>query len=136
MSKRDNEMQLMTAKLANIGVSLSASEIKQLRLISRQLHNWSEAQCGLSYADGNWCVERDEVSGLTYKVISPHKGNRTRLPIADGEKKAINRLKKITEQQQPLHFYYQPDPRGCALYISNQPLNEMNYDSDGIAIYA
>jgi len=33
-----------------------------------------------------------------------------------------------------LYYYNQTDPRGCALYVSNEPLTDTNYPN-GVAIY-
>lgn len=34
-----------------------------------------------------------------------------------------------------IYFYHQTDPRGCALYVSSEPLTDSNYNH-GVAICA
>jgi hypothetical protein len=45
-----------------------------------------------------------------------------------------NTLKRVAPLTAPLglHFYHQGDPRGCSLYVSNEPLNDQNY-TNGVA---
>jgi len=50
--------------------------------------------------------------------------NSSKYAVPDREKGALKRV-----QATGLHFYHQTDPRGAALYVSNQPLNDQNYTS-------
>lgn len=34
-----------------------------------------------------------------------------------------------------LHYYHQTDPRGCALYVSNNPISDNSYSTSSVAIY-
>lgn len=34
-----------------------------------------------------------------------------------------------------LYYYHQTDPRGCALYISNNPISDNCYSTSAIAVY-
>ncbi len=51
--------------------------------------------------------------------------------IPDRERGALARIEKVCKAAD-LHYYHQTDPRGCALYVSAEPLNDQNYSSKGI----
>lgn len=130
MSARQATLALMQ-QLGARGISLSFDEANTLRRAELTLQRWSELECGDSNGWGSCAIERDE-QGVPYRVRIPHNGHRTlRTRIADREAGALRRVKAIC-QAHSLHFYHQTDPRGCALYISNEPLPDHNY-TRGIA---
>lgn len=105
------------------------SDMNILRRAQMTLHRWCERECG----DGSsWYIERDETTGKTYNV-NHETGRRYRCP--DLETGALNRIQSICSKC-GLHWYYQTDPRGCALYISPEPLNCQNYSSKGFPVVA
>lgn len=112
-------------------ISLSFDDANTLRRAQITLHRWAEQECG----DGNdymsWAIERDESTGLPYRVVYPHKGETRRYRVADREAGALRRVKAICAAH-GLHFFHQTDPRGCALYVSNQPLTDSAY-TNGVA---
>ena len=101
------------------------------------LHRWSEGECGDS---NGTAIVRDEETGKAYREVHPQTGKSYRYAIADREKGAWNRVRKIVKdveatKGQELSFYHQTDPRGASLYVSNETLTDSNYSSRGIAIY-
>ena len=62
----------------------------------------------------------------------PAKGEAWRTGyVPDREKGALARVEALCKRLD-LHYYHQTDPRGCALYVSNEPLPDNAY-SNGIA---
>jgi hypothetical protein len=118
------------------GISLSFDEANTLRRAELTLQRWGEMECGDSGPFASWAIERDEQTGVPYRAVYPHKGERApyRTRIADREAGALRRVKAIC-QAHGLHFYHQTDPRGCALYVSNEPLPDHNY-TRGVACCA
>ena len=102
-----------------------------LRRAQITLHHWGELECGDGDNLKSWAIERDEKTDIPYMCIYPHSGNTHRYRIPDKEKGALARVKKLCERNS-LHFHYQTDPRGCALYVSNEPLPDNDY-TRGIA---
>lgn len=100
-----------------------------LRKAELTLHRWHELECGADNGRGSTViVERDD-EGNPYTVV--HSGVRTyRYRRPDHEKGAIHRVADVCAAL-GLHYYVQGDPRGCALYVSNEPLTDQNY-SNGI----
>ncbi len=98
------------------------------------LSTWAEKECGNGNDYASWAIERDETTGKPYLVTYPHDfaaGDTTNEPIADRERGALRRIGGICERL-GLHYYHQTDPRGCALYVSREPLTDTNY-SGGVA---
>lgn len=117
------------------GISSTIGFDDVLSLVRAQstLHRWAELECG----DGNeycsWSIERDENTGKPYRCVYPHASGTThRYTTPDREAGALRRVAAICKRN-GLHFYHQTDPRGCALYVSNEPLNSSNY-TNGIAV--
>ena len=105
------------------GLTVTEAHARTLRLAELALRRWSERECG----DGsNWHIERDEKTGIPYAhyngpnpLIKPYR-------IPDREAGAIKRVRAVAEHYN-LHFYHQTDPRGCSLYISDEPLTSQTY---------
>jgi hypothetical protein len=122
------------------GISLSFDEANTLRRAEKVLQRWSELECGDGNSYGSWAIERDENGeGAPFMVHHHYQhGNgkdwTSRTKIADREAGALRRVKAIC-QAHGLHFYHQTDPRGCALYVSTEPLPDHNY-TRGVACCA
>ena len=103
-----------------------------LRHAERALQLWSEGEWGNSNDLQSWSIERDEDTNKPFRVTRPHHNNSViKTPIQDREASALRATAAVCRCL-GLHFYHQPDPRGCTLYVSNEPLNDMNY-TNGIA---
>lgn len=137
-TKQDKQNTMRTDKsqrTANLAKRLSpcgiASHLPELLKIERTLHRWSEDEC-----NGHRTRDTD---GQTYK----HYGTGTSGPFLtvkcrDLETAALKRLKQLSEGR-GFQFYYQSDPRGCALYlVPNDVVPEGEsidrYYTSGIAI--
>jgi hypothetical protein len=113
-------------------LNIGYEDLNALLKAERTLHRWSELECG----DGNdymsWSIERDEETDKPFRCVYPHKGESRRYPIPDREKATLKRVAAICERL-GLHYYYQTDPRGCALYVSREPIVDNNY-TNGVAV--
>ena len=69
-------------------------------------------------------LERDETTGKPYEYNTTDTSRRHRIP--DREAGALRRVAAVCKRL-GLHFYHQGDPRGCALYVSDKPINGGNY---------
>ena len=126
MSARQATYALM-AQFGARGISLSFDEVNTLRRAQLTLQRWAELECG----DGNGYIQRDEDTCIPryfncrarfMSANDPRAWSR----IPDREAGALRRVKAIC-QAHGLHYYHQTDPRGCALYVSNEPLPDHNY---------
>jgi len=118
--------------LASRGISLTFDEVNTLRRAELTLHRWAEGECGNSNNHMSWAIERDDTTGKPFMVTHRHDGKTTRRPVADREAGALRRIKAICDAN-GLHFWHQMDPRGCALFVHNEPLTDSAY-TNGIAI--
>lgn len=131
MSARRATLALMQ-QLGARGISLSFDEVNTLRRAELTLQRWAELECGDSNNYGSWVIERDDDGKGAPFLVHRHNGGRfyndtvRRTRIPDREAGALRRVKAICEAH-GLHFYHQTDPRGCALYVSNEPLPDNNY---------
>lgn len=114
-------------------LGLTAEEADTLRRCSRTLTRWGELECGDGNDWASWTIERDETTGKPFLVVYPHEGKTRRQSIPDRETGAIRRIRAVVEPK-GLFFYHQTDPRGAALYVSNEPLTAENYNR-GIAVF-
>ena len=117
------------------GISISFQDANTLRKAELTLQRWAELECG----DGNdyqsWAIERDEQTGKPYMVYYRHDRNEQRREkIADREAGALRRVADVCKRNN-LHFFHQTDPRGCALYVSNEPLTDSAY-TNGVSCCA
>lgn len=104
------------------GLGFTYDEVNAIIRIEKTLHRWCELDCG----DCGGCIERDKATG---KAMWRAASSGRRWPIADRENGALCRLRKIIEARNEresarggeayprVSFFYQTDPRGCALYI-------------------
>ncbi len=114
-------------RAARYGVALTFDQAHTLRRAELTLHRWAELECGDGNDYSSWAIERDEATGKPYFVRYPHNGPSRRSPVADREAGALRRVAKLCADA-GLYFYHQTDPRGCALYVSNQPLSADSYN--------
>ena len=121
-------------RLSARGIELSLEEVNVLRRAQMRLHRWAELECGDGNDYASWSIERDEETGIPYKCIYPHNGEMRRYRIADLEAGALRRVSAICKAH-GLSFYHQGDPRGCALYVSAEPIVEHDY-TKGVACCA
>lgn len=126
MSARQATYELMHS-LSTRGINLSFDEANTLRRAQMTLHRWAELECGDGNDYASWAIERDEQTGVPYLVTYPHDGKTRQHRIPDREAGALRRVKAICSKW-GIYFYHQTDPRGCALYVSNEPLPDHNYN--------
>lgn len=126
MSARNDTRALMQ-QLGARGISLSFDEANTLRRAQLTLHRWAEREC-------NGGIQRDDDTDVPYRHWKHEQGVVIRSRIADREAGALRRVGAICKAH-GLHFYHQTDPRGCALYVSNEPLLDNNY-THGVACCA
>jgi hypothetical protein len=119
-------------RLEKRGIVVTWDDVWILRRIERTLHTWGEQECGDSNDYQSWSIERDELTGKPFRCVYPHQGEMRKYAIPDREQGALVRVHKLC-QRLDLYFYHQTDPRGCALYISKEPLTDANY-TNGVAI--
>lgn len=127
----------LRVRLLHAGADVHTEDCRTLRRAELTLQRWAERECG----DGsNWHLERDEDTGKPYNVYNgPEKWRGPGFaafaiapqPTADLEAGALRRVAAVCERN-GLHYYHQTDPRGCALYVSTEPLTPSNYSS-GVA---
>lgn len=125
---------LQAAIFRRTQVSLSFDDANTLRRAELTLQRWAEGECGDGNDYASWAIERDEKTGIPYRVTYPHKGDVRRYRIADREAGALRRVREVCERN-GLSWFHQTDPRGCALYVSNEPLNDSDY-TRGVACCA
>lgn len=118
--------------IARVCPAATAEDAAILRRAERTLQRWGEEECGNSNDCCSWCITRDEEAGKPYREIHPNQGKSRREPVADREAGALKRVAAVCSRL-GLHFYHQSDPRGCALYISCEPMDGSNYNR-GIAV--
>ncbi len=120
--------------IARICPDVTIEDASILRRAEITLHRWAEQECGDSNDHASWAIERDEKTGKPFMVRYPHKGESRRSAIHDREAGALKRVRAVCSRL-GLHFFQQSDPRGCALYVSNEPLTDSDY-TRGVAICA
>lgn len=112
-------------------VSITNDQANALRRAEKTLHRWAELECGDGNNHASWCIERSPVGDKPYLVTYYNSGLMHRRAIPDRERGALNRITKLCAEL-GLHYFHQTDPRGCALYVSAEPLTDTNY-SRGVA---
>ena len=114
------------------GIRLTADEANTLRRAALTLQSWGEAECGDSNNYASWAIERDEETGIPYRVVYPHRGAVSRTRIPDREAGALRRVAKICRAR-GIYYHHQTDPRGAPLYVAAHPIDATNY-TNGIAV--
>ena len=110
------------ARLAELGFSFDESS--SLIRASRTLSRWGEAEC-------NGDIQRDENTGAPWRYFGSE--HQHKCATADREAGALRRITAICARA-GVSFFHQQDPRGCALYVSREPMTGNNYSSNGIAV--
>ena len=131
MSARNETLALMQ-RLGSKDIYLSFPDANTLRRAQLTLHRWAEQECGDGNDYASWAIERD-ASGVPYRWTYQNRAGtvNSSVRIADREAGAINRISEVC-QRNALHYFHQTDPRGCALYVSKEPLSDSRY-TDGVA---
>ena len=112
-----------------VAMGFSAAQAEALRRISQTLSRWCGAEC-------NGEIERSD-SGRAERVYYTRTGERRAYKIPDRESGALRRLRIILAGTD-WTYYYQTDPRGCAVYlipVAETGNIESRYSSIGIAVY-
>lgn len=132
MSARNDTLALM-GHLNRNGIAADFDDANTLRRAQIALHRWAELECGDSNAGASWAIVRDEQSGIPYRCVYYHRGGNEsrRYRIADKEAGALRRIAAICKRLNA-YWYHQTDPRGCALYVSAEPIKDNDY-TRGIA---
>jgi len=134
MNATDKNRQLALTLERRMGGWVTDADAAILRRASMMLTRWAEAQCGDSTPYGGRVIERDETTGVPYRMHYPHDPalpvTRTRIP--DREATALRRVVELCERK-GWYFFHQTDPRGAPLYISTEPLTAQNY-TNGVAV--
>ena len=130
MNTKQRNLVRLFSDLSAMGFSYDESV--SLRRISMTLHRWDESECGDGNDYASWCVERDETTGIPYRVTYPHSGKSYRTKIADREKGALRRLSAIMRFHPELVAYHQGDCRGAALYIVPKAIVQPNESIDSV----
>jgi len=110
-------------------------QIEAMRKASKALSRWCEREC-------NGEIERDEESGKPFAVFNGFNSKTIyRRPVRDLELASRKRLFEIVSESVPgWGWYYQTDPRGCAVYLyrfddlGDKDISSV-YSSIGIAVY-
>lgn len=132
MTARQDTLQIQR-DLEHRGIQIDFDDVNALRRASLTLHGWAEVECGDTNDYASTSIERDESTGKPFRCIYPHNSNTvTRYAIPDREAGALRRVAAICARV-GLHYVHQGDPRGCALYVSKDPITDGNY-TNGVAI--
>lgn len=123
--------ELAAILINRTGVNVPLADADTLRRAELTLRRWAELECGDGDNYKSWAIERDEKTDKPYMVTYPHDGKARRHAIPDREKGALRRIAKLCAEL-GLHYFHQTDPRGCSLYVSNEPLTDTDY-SRGVA---
>ena len=119
--------------LTRRGLNIPIDDFMTLRRASMTLSRWSELECGDSSNHASWAIERNETTDIPYMVTHYWNPNRTtRYRVADREKGALKRIATICARL-GIHWYYQGDCRGLALYLHSEPMTDSNY-TNGIGV--
>jgi hypothetical protein len=107
-------------------LGIPSSAIWTIRRAALALHRWAEGECGDCNEHCSWCIERDEQTGIPYRVFYPNTGKSYRRRIPDLETGAMRRITGLCKAH-GIHWYHQTDPRGASVYLSREPLTEETY---------
>lgn len=127
-----NDTYKILNALQHRGIELSFDDANILRRAELTLRAWFTHEC-------NGVIQRDEETGVPYYHNPNYRYIDLRDPRAisrapDREKGARARIAEVCARNN-LHYYIQGDPRGCALYVSNEPLTDSDYNR-GVACCA
>lgn len=109
------------ARIAGM-LMLHHDDVATLRRAAMALHRWAEGEC-------NGEIERDEKTGIPFRRSGRYvqaNDPRSFQRIPDRETGALRRVAEVCARY-GLHYFHQTDPRGLALYVSREPLDNSNY---------
>lgn len=121
-----NDTLAVRERLHRAGINATHEQAHILRRAAMVLHRWAELECGDGNDRASWSIERDETTGKPFFCTYPHDGKSHRRAIPDREKGALKRVAAVCREL-GVHYYHQTDPRGCALYVSREPLTEADH---------
>jgi len=124
--------RILLDRIRRVCQAITLDDVHALRRAELVLHRWGEQECGDSNEHCSWAIERDESTGLPYRAVYPHNGKPRKVRIPDRESGALRRIAEVCNRH-GLFWFHQGDPRGCALFVSNEPLTDANY-SNGVAV--
>lgn len=75
MSARQQTLSLIAAVQRRTGVMLSFDDANTLRRAELTLQRWAALECGDGNDYASWSIERDEQTGLPYRVTYLNQGN-------------------------------------------------------------
>jgi hypothetical protein len=132
MTARNDTYALMQ-RFANRGITMGFDDANTLRRAEKTLHRWAELECGDGNNFASWSIERDEETDIPYFITYRHDQPKpSRRRIADKEKGALKRIDALCKRL-GIYYYHQTDPRGCALYISADPVKDNDYNN-GVSV--
>ena len=112
--------------------AITFEDANALRRAQITLRRWAELECGDGDQWKSWAIERDEETGIAYMATYPHDGKRRAYRIPDREAGALRRVAEVCARYGAF-YYHQTDPRGCALYVSAQPIPGNDYNRQAVA---
>lgn len=128
MSINKPTREMMIAIEKQLHVLMASDDVTTLRRYASRLSRWDELQCGAS--DGH--VEYNEQLGYWERysagevVNGEYVKTKKRTPnVGEGAYRAITEVCKRYD----IHWYHQSDPRGCAVYISDEPISDDTYST-------
>ena len=122
-SATDNDRAVQNAIERRAHTLISLDDARTLRRAELTLTRWAERHC-------NGEIEYDEDAGI-WCAVSP-VDRLVRYKVPNLEAGALKRIQDVCERN-GLHWFHQTDPRGCALYVHNEPLPCNDY-TRGVAI--
>ena len=111
---KSERQHALYSRLLSLG--LTYADATTLIRAERTLSRWAEAEC-------NGDIQRDD-AGKPWRYYG--REYQHKCPTADREAGALRRVSAVCERA-GIHFYHQGDPRGCALYVSAEPLTDQTY---------
>ncbi len=116
----ERKTRLLWYRLERGGINCSFEQAETLRRAEMTLHRWGEGECG----NDRGCIEMDETTG---RYFWRYSDGRRGHDMADRKSGALRRVAQVCAEL-GLHFYHQGDPRGAALYVSREPLTDVDYN--------
>ena len=120
MTAQEQNIDLARRIRQRCHVDITAEDAGALRRAELALHRWAERECG----DGSgYHIERDE---KTDKPRNVNDMTGKGYAISDMERGALRRISEVCNRL-GLSYIHQGDPRGCALYVHSEPIDQTNY---------
>lgn len=113
---------VLQSRLNRAGINADFAQAETLRRAQLTLHRWAELECGNDYG----CIEREESDPDGGRPFWRYSNGKRGAYMADREHGALRRVAAVCKAL-GCHYYHQTDPRGCALYVSAEPIQDHNY---------